>query len=202
MCINGGATQTATHNRVSTKDFNANTLNEGSTYAIYYSFQFENTANACSFFDNSFNLGGSCSYVCYQGGGVPCGVSTIQYDSTCTSCGSSCGNYGCVQASPLICFTSSCPPITYTDANCLACYANSAKTVGVDSCSCLAGYTQTVADPLTCGGSCTTLAAIYTAALCSTCYSNSYTDSGAGTCTCNTGYFNTGAPSVVCTGKD
>jgi hypothetical protein len=201
MCINGGATQTATHNHENTKDFNANTLNEAYTYAFYYSFQYEDTANACSFFDNSFDLG-SCSYVCYQGGGVPCDVNTIEYDTTCTSCGSSCGNYGCVQASPLICYNSSCPPITYTDANCLACYANSEKTVGVDSCSCKAGFTQTAANPLTCTSSCSTVAADYAANNCPSCYANSYKDTGAGTCTCNAGYFNSSPTSVVCTGKD
>jgi hypothetical protein len=202
MCINGGAAQSATHNQVNPKDFSANTLNEASTYATYYSFQFEDTANVCSFFGNRFDLGGSCTYVCYEGGGVPCNVNTIQFDTTCTSCGASCGNYGCVQASPLICYDSSCPPATYTDANCNACYANSGKTVGVDSCSCLNLYTQTVANPLTCVSSCTTVATVYTANLCPTCYTDSYNDAGNGTCTCNTGYFNAGAPSVVCTGEE
>jgi hypothetical protein len=201
MCINGGATQTMTHTAENTKDFNANTLNGAYTKAIYYSFQYEDTANTCSFFDNSFDLGGSCSYVCYQGGGVPCGVDTIQYDTTCTSCSTNCGNYGCVQYSPLICYNTICPPSTYTDANCNSCYANSKKTVGVNSCSCSAGFAQTAANPLTCSA-CGTVAAVYAANSCPSCYADSYNDAVGLTCTCNAGYFNSSPSSVVCTGKD
>jgi hypothetical protein len=201
MCINGVLINTATHNRENTKDFNANTLNGLYTKAIYYSFQYEDTANTCSFFDNSYDLGGSCSYVCYQGGGVPCGVDTIQYDTTCTSCSTNCGNYGCVQYSPLICYNTICPPSTYTDANCNSCYANSKKTVGVNSCSCSAGFAQTAANPLTCSA-CGTVAAVYAANSCPSCYADSYNDAVGLTCTCNAGYFNSSPSSVVCTGKD
>jgi hypothetical protein len=199
LCINGGTALTATHNSPNTQDFLSNVLSGGNTRAIHYSFQFEDTALPCSFFDDGFGLG-SCSYVCFEGGATPMNIDTYQSDTIGTDCGASCGNYGCVNSSPLECYTSTCPPAAYDDASCSSCYADSVKTTGADSCSCRSGYTQTAAHPLTCvcpsSGS-----AAYSSNICSSCFPHSIQDTTAGTCSCDSGYFNSVLASVVCSGK-
>jgi hypothetical protein len=199
MCINGGTTLAMTHLSANSQDFSVNRLNGGDTKTIYYSFQFEDTAQPCSFFDGEFDLG-SCSYVCFEGGESPFDVDTYKYDATGTDCGASCGNYGCVNSSPLECYTSTCPPVTYNDASCSSCYANSVKTPSSDSCSCKGGYTQIATHPLTCDCS-TSVSTAYSNAICSNCFPHSIQDTTAGTCSCDSGYFNSASTSVVCSGK-
>jgi hypothetical protein len=199
LCINGGTALTATHNSPNTQDFSTNKLNGLSTKAIYYSFQFEDTSQPCSFFDGSFDLG-SCSYVCFEGGASPFSFDTYQYDATGTDCGASCINYGCVNSAPLECYTSTCPPPVYDDANCSSCYANSVKTTGADSCSCRSGYTQTAVHPLTCVCP-SSVSTAYSNSICSSCFPHSIQDTTAGTCSCDSGYFNSALASVACSGK-
>jgi hypothetical protein len=198
MCINGGTARTMTHFSNS-QDFTNNRLNGSNTKAIYYSFQFEDTAQPCNFFDGEFDLG-SCSYVCFEGGAAPFDVDKYKYDANGSDCGANCGDYGCVNSAPLECYTSTCPPVTYSDANCSSCYANSLKTPGSHSCLCKGEYTQTAAYPLTCDCP-TSVSTVYSNAICSNCFLHSIEDTTAGTCSCDSGYFNSASTSVVCSGK-
>jgi hypothetical protein len=63
MCINGQSLGTVSYAYANPRDFNDNFLNSISTKVIYYSFQLEDTALPCSFFDDGFDLG-SCSRCC------------------------------------------------------------------------------------------------------------------------------------------
>jgi hypothetical protein len=155
----------------------------------------------CGSYDGEFDLGGSCSYVCFEASATSLNVDTYQNDATGTNCGASCGNFGCVNSFPLECYTSTCPPATYNDASCNSCYANSVKTPGSsDSCSCRSGYTQTATYPLTCVCP-TSVSTAYSNAICSNCFPHSIEDTTAGTCSCDSGYFNSDSTSVVCSGK-
>jgi hypothetical protein len=66
---------------------------------------------------------------------VPSNVDTYLYNTTRTDCGVGWGNFECVNSSPLDCYSSTNPPVTFDDAVAW-------PTSGADSCSC-SGYTQT-----------------------------------------------------------
>jgi hypothetical protein len=200
MCVNGGSMLRVTSSNQSTMDFTDNYLNGSNTKAIYWSYNFIDDNSDCSAFDSKFDTGGS--YVLYQGGGVPCDTDSYTYDASCADCTTLCGVYNCVNLPTSLCYTTSCPLVTFNDANCLSCYPHSQKTSGANSCSCTAGFTQTGTNPLVCASTCSTVAADYAANNCPSCYTNSYNDAGAGTCTCNAGYFNSSPTSVVCSSKD
>jgi hypothetical protein len=161
-------------------DTNDNYLGGVNTHVILYRFIYTDT-----------NLG--CSTPIYDFTAVPpfCNADSATYDYECNDCSSACGNYGCVQDSPLKCWTSTCPPSSYSDSTCLGCYANSHKKSGEDVCECDTGITKTADYPLTCqsklhsacsGALLTTLA---TSSSCSSCYANSI--EGGGTCVCDSG---------------
>jgi hypothetical protein len=179
------------------------------TRAIYYAFELWSTYRTCSDFAYSFSAGPACDYVCYNGGTVPCAADSPTFDAQCNDCGSSCGNYGCVQDSPVSCMSSSCPPSTFSDATCESCYTNS-RMNDASSCTCDIGAATLTTSPLSCGCKvyivCTGLLSdVGARGKCSTCFTNA--DNSGASCLCNAYYYpsslsgSTVEPQLVCSSK-
>lgn len=149
LCINSIQISKTTYNSALPKDSNNNYLNGANTKAIYYSFTLYDNNIGCGFeFDSQtiFDISGSCNYVCPHSSTI-CDVDSYNFDTTCVSCDSQCGNYGCVKYTE-VCYNDNCPVAYYSDTNCNNCYANSEKSSS--SCACKTEYTASSTNPLTC----------------------------------------------------
>lgn len=203
ICINQGSAFSANQAGQFPKDTVNNYLNGANTRAIYYDYEYVNIAPACTVGDSSkfttVAAVGSCSYICFADGSIPCDADSYSYDEDCESCGSSCAEFGCV-VNGAECYTPTCPPWDYTSSTCESCYPNSEKGTGF-SCVCKAGYTTTSLHPLTCyDPACDSLATAAAANKCSACFSNSQTSGS--TCVCLLNYFaaSASASQLTCTG--
>jgi hypothetical protein len=154
LSVNGVSMFSDIRNGDISGNFDDNSLNGPTTKAIYYSFRYSDEEALCSGYVGDFSLtdaqGLSCAYACTGDKQRLCSSDTFTSDFECDVCPSTCGNYGCMQDSPLACWSADCPPASVTSSSCRQCYANAKSSDG--KCVCEAKFVQVSEHPLTCVG--------------------------------------------------
>jgi hypothetical protein len=194
VCVNNTGSISVSKDGHASYDWTDNYLGGFNTRGIYYRFIYTPASTgACTSSNEYFSptaLGNACSYVCPSSTLRLCDVDSYTYDTDCNDCSTSCGNYGCLENSPLTCATSSCPAWPLTNSACKTCNLGTpmCSTEPVDSqCSCGDSlYTTSSSIYSACSGiAVTTIAA---ANRCASCYANSSLSSESpGNCVCNAG---------------
>jgi hypothetical protein len=157
LCINGIVSLSASKSGSFDNDWSTNYLGGVNTRAILYFLQIYSSLSSayCSSTGYQSANGSPCSYMCPSVDYLSPDTDGVTLDYEGDDCASSCHNYGCVQDSPLTCWTDSCPPTARTDAACEACYPNtrdnsSDKAEHAPECKCNAGAYRALQYPLTC----------------------------------------------------
>jgi hypothetical protein len=143
LCINAAETISTTKTGHFNYDWTSNYLGGVNTRGIYYRFIYDGDTEGsdCSSDVYTTVYDSSCSYVCPNSYTLICDTDAFTFDYECKDCSTSCGNYGCMQHSPVSCWTDSCPPSDQTDQACEDCYPRSREnsnweTMQPMSCSC------------------------------------------------------------------
>jgi hypothetical protein len=163
LCVNDSVKLSVSRGMFLDYDWDTNTLGGSGTKGIYYWFYYDHqmadycngsSSGSTSHFVTSAS-GSPCSYVCPSSDYHICNTDGVTLDYDCSNCSTSCGNYGCVQNSPLTCWTKSCPPSGRNNADCSGCYAHSwdnhaSSEAHAPECKCASNYYMSAQYPLTC----------------------------------------------------